>query len=129
MGSNYSLTQDEMAAYNAPFPSKDYKAGALVFPTLVPLWADMEGCQIGRDAMHFWKHHFRGPVFMAIGAKDKVIPPKAMKRLQRCCFPTCQPMMVPEAGHFVQEHGETIAQAALEYFDKVAAQTKPSARL
>jgi hypothetical protein len=27
-------------------------------------------------------------------------------------------MLLPEAGHFVQEHGQAIAQAAIEFFSK-----------
>ena len=35
-----TLTADEVAAYNAPFPNGTYKAGARVFPSLVPTAKD-----------------------------------------------------------------------------------------
>ena len=37
MGTVQPLSESAYEAYNAPFPSEDYKAGARVFPTLVPI--------------------------------------------------------------------------------------------
>lgn len=37
MGSGRTLTDAEVAAYDAPFPDESYKAGARAFPLLVPL--------------------------------------------------------------------------------------------
>jgi haloalkane dehalogenase len=37
MGSQKSLSQDVIAAYNAPFPDDTYKEGARIFPSLVPI--------------------------------------------------------------------------------------------
>ncbi len=37
------LTADEVAAYDAPCPDESYKAGARIFPALVPTNPDMEG--------------------------------------------------------------------------------------
>jgi haloalkane dehalogenase len=53
---------------------------------------------------------------MAMGMQDPVLGPPAMKYLReqiRHCPP---PMEVAEAGHFVQEWGEKIAERALEVF-------------
>ena len=38
-----SLTPDEVAAYDAPFPDARYKAGVRRFPTLVPDPEDADG--------------------------------------------------------------------------------------
>lgn len=39
-GSHRSLSVDEIVAYGAPFPDDTYKAGARIFPTLVPTSTD-----------------------------------------------------------------------------------------
>jgi tRNA(adenine34) deaminase len=58
-----------------------------------------------------------GQSFMAVGAQDPVLGPAVMAQLQhtiRACPP---PLVLEQAGHFVQEHGEQVARAALAYFD------------
>ena len=40
MGTLQELSDEVVAAYNAPFPSEEYKAGARMFPTLVPASPD-----------------------------------------------------------------------------------------
>jgi len=53
---------------------------------------------------------------MAIGMQDIVIPPVAMQWLQRQ-IRGCPPAMeIADAGHFVQEHGDAVARAALAHF-------------
>ncbi len=37
------LSIAEIAAYDAPYPDESYKAGARIFPALVPMTSDMEG--------------------------------------------------------------------------------------
>ena len=37
------LTSAEIAAYDAPFPDESYKAGARIFPALVPMDQSMDG--------------------------------------------------------------------------------------
>jgi pimeloyl-ACP methyl ester carboxylesterase len=50
---------------------------------------------------------------MAVGVKDPVMGLPAMQSLRRA-IPGCpEPMAIDEGGHFVQEHGERIARAAL----------------
>jgi len=44
------LTEEEAAAYDAPFPDARSKAGVRRFPELVPVTADMEGADISRRA-------------------------------------------------------------------------------
>ena len=108
------LTDGEVAAYNAPFPDRRYKAGVRRFPEMVMVEPDMEGVESSKCAANFWRNDWQGETFMAIGKQDPVLgvePMMAMKRLIRNCP---EPMVVEEAGHFVQEWGEPIAQAALE---------------
>jgi len=53
---------------------------------------------------------------MAVGMQDPVLGPPAMQFLRRQIRGCPAPMELPNAGHFVQEHGEAVAQAALAAF-------------
>ena len=57
-----------------------------------------------------------GQSFMAIGVKDPVLGEPAMRALHRVIRSCPEPMLLPEAGHFVQEWGEAVASAALTHF-------------
>jgi pimeloyl-ACP methyl ester carboxylesterase len=109
-----TLSDAEAAAYNAPFPDARYKAALRAFPNLVPDGDDAPGAALGREAMQWFRANWRGPSFMAVGVKDPVMGLPAMQAL-RSAIPGCpEPMLVPDGGHFVQEHGEAIARAALK---------------
>jgi haloalkane dehalogenase len=109
------LTSQEAAAYDAPFPDIRFKAGVRAFPELVMTDPGMPGVAVSRAALGFWAG-WDGPVFMAVGARDPVLGPPVMDAL-RGAFPRCPPpLLLDEAGHFVQEHGDTVARAALAAF-------------
>ena len=110
------MTDAERAAYDAPFPDPRYKAGARVFPALVPVSPDMPGAAVSRKAAAFWSTRWSGPSFMAIGDADPVLGPPAMQALRRVIRGCPEPMTVKGGGHFVQEWGEPIARAALASF-------------
>jgi tRNA(adenine34) deaminase len=40
-----------------------------------------------------------------------------MRALQQTIRNCPEPMLLPEAGHFVQEHGQSIAEAAVQQFN------------
>ncbi len=110
------LSPEECAAYAAPFADMRYKAGVRRFPQIVPDNPDAEGAELSRRARRWWNTEWDGKSFIAVGMKDPVLGPPAMKYLReqiRNCPP---PMEVAEAGHFVQEWGEEIARKALEAF-------------
>jgi haloalkane dehalogenase len=110
------LSEAEAAAYAAPFPDMTFKAGVRQFPELVPGTPDAPGAAISQRARDWWRDKWDGESFMAIGAMDPVITPNAMHHLRgliRNCPP---PMVVEDGGHFVQEWGEPIAEAALASF-------------
>ncbi len=110
------LTPAEIAAYDAPYPSPEYKAGAQVFPALVPVSPDMEGVEVSRAAAAFWSEEWQGKSFMAIGMADPVLGPPAMMKLNAMINGCPPPMEIDGGGHFVQEWGEPIARAALNSF-------------
>ncbi len=110
------LTEAEIAAYDAPFPSPDHKMGARRFPELVPVSPEMDGVELGLKAAEFWKNDFDGGSFMAVGAADPVLGPAVMENLRAGIKGCPEPMMIEDGGHFVQEWGEPIARAALKAF-------------
>jgi pimeloyl-ACP methyl ester carboxylesterase len=110
------LTPAEIAAYDAPYPSAEYKAGAQIFPALVPVEPDMEGVDVSRAAAQYWSEEWTGKSFMAIGMADPVLGPPAMMGLHKLIRGCPPPMEIEGGGHFVQEWGEPIARAALASF-------------
>ncbi len=113
---NPGMTAEEVAAYDAPFPDRSYKAGVRAFPNLVPDSEQAPGAEISRQAGRFWSEQWTGDSFMAIGMQDPVLGPPAMQSLRRQIRGCPEPMEVADGGHFVQERGAPIAAAALRHF-------------
>jgi pimeloyl-ACP methyl ester carboxylesterase len=111
-----SMSDAEAAAYDAPFPDASYKAALRAFPNLVPDGHDAPGAATGREALAFWRERWSGQSFMAIGMQDPVLGPPAMQSLRKVIRNCPPPMEVAEGGHFVQEWGGPIADAALRHF-------------
>ena len=110
------LTEAEIAAYDAPYPSPEYKAGAQVFPALVPVEPDMEGVDVSKAAADYWSNEWSGKSFMAIGAADPVLGVKPMTGLRKIIKGCPEPMVIEDGGHFLQEWGEPVARAAMDSF-------------
>jgi haloalkane dehalogenase len=106
------LSDAEAAAYGAPFPGPDYKAGVRRFPQLVPTSPDDAGVAISKAAAAWWSTQWDGPTFMAVGMQDPVLGPPVMAWLRGVIKGCPEPMEVQQ-GHFVQESGGEIAEAAL----------------
>ena len=107
------LTAEEAAAYEAPFPSPEHKAGVRTFPALVPTDPSMDGVEVSRQAVQWWEQ-FDGRSFMAIGMQDPVLGPDVMHRVRRHINGCPPPLEIAEGGHFLQEWGDQVARAALE---------------
>jgi haloalkane dehalogenase len=107
------LSDAEAAAYEAPYPDADYKAGVRRFPNLVPDSMDAPGAALSRRARDFWMKDWTGKSFMAIGMTDPVLGPSVMQALRKIIKGCPEPLELPEAGHFVQEWGERVAHDAL----------------
>lgn len=91
------------AAYNAPFPDESYKAGARIFPSLVPTSPDMEGAA---DNVKAWKvlSKFSKPFLTAFSDQDPVT--KGGDRVFQKIVAGCagQPhTIIKGGGHFLQE--------------------------
>ena len=50
------------------------------------------------------------------GPRHPVLGPAVMQTLRRQIRGCPEPMVLQQAGHFVQEHGEPVARAAVGYF-------------
>lgn len=113
---NPQMSADECEAYNAPFPDKGHRAALRAFPAMVPECLDDDGAATSRQAQTFWSSQWAGQSLMAIGQQDPVLGEPVMRALHRSIRHCPEPMLLPQAGHFVQEHGEAIAQAAVRRF-------------
>src|SRR5262249_48523269 len=110
------MSAAECAAYNAPFPDRGHRAALRAFPPMVPEMSQDDGAAISREAREFWRHQWSGQSMMAIGAQDPVLGVPVMQALRQLIRGCPGPMVREQAGHFVQEHGEPIARAAVGYF-------------
>lgn len=113
---NPHMSAEECAAYNAPFPDAGHRAALRAFPAMVPDHPDANGAAISRQARDFLAHDWQGGTLMAIGAQDPVLGVPVMEALRAQIRNCPEPLVLPQAGHFVQEHGEQIAREAVGYF-------------
>jgi len=112
------LSETEGAAYDAPFPDIQYKAGVRRFPEIVPDRPDAPGAELSRKAREWLRSTWKGSVFMAIGMKDPVLGPPVMQALRNDIRNCPEPYEHSKAGHFVQEWGEEIAREAIAAFNE-----------
>lgn len=113
---NTHLSPEETMAYSRPFTDKGHRAALHAFPPMVPEHATSPGADIARKAAAFWRNDWHGQTLMAIGLQDPVLGEPVMRALQKNIRHCPEPMLLPEAGHFVQEHGQSIAEAAVQLF-------------
>ena len=111
------LTPEEMAAYDAPFPDITYKAGIRRFPNLLPITYDAPGAEISRRSRDWFQKEWTGQSFMVIGKQDPVLGPSVMQKLRAIIPRSSEPLILEEAGHFVQEWGDIVAKEALKAFN------------
>jgi haloalkane dehalogenase len=110
------LTADVLAAYEAPFPTVESKAGAAQFPLLVPTEEDAPGAEEMRavaDALSRWEK----PALVAFSDSDPVFPHPKSGEVFVERIPGARPQVtIADAAHFLQEDkGEQIAQEILVF--------------
>ena len=98
-----SLTDPELAAYAAPFPSEDYCAGIRVFPSLVPNYPDDPAYAANTAA---WEAlaTCEVPLVCAFTDSDPVTRGQDQSMRERIPGAAGRPhVTIENAGHFVQE--------------------------
>jgi haloalkane dehalogenase len=110
------LTPEVLAAYEAPFPTAESKAGAAQFPLLVPTEDDAPGAAEMRavaDALSRWEK----PALIAFSDSDPVFPHPRSGAVFVERMPGARPQVtIVGAAHFLQEdEGEQIAQEILTF--------------
>ncbi len=113
---NPQMSAAECAAYMAPFPDSGHRAATRAFAPMVPEFTDSDGAAVSRQARDFWREQWSGKTLMAIGQQDPVLGLPVMQALRAQIRNCPEPMVLAQAGHFVQEHGAPIAQQALRVF-------------
>ncbi len=97
------LSDDEVAAYDAPFPDDTYKAGARIFPTLVPTRADDPASDANRAAWDVFKQ-WEKPFVCCFSDSDPVTAGGDAPFLALVPGAQGQPHVTIEgAAHFFQE--------------------------
>lgn len=115
------LSDEVVAAYDAPFPDESYKEGARQFPKLVPVTPDDPATPANRAA---WQvlFQFHKPFLCAFSDKDKITA--AAEPVIRKLIPGCagQPhTTIENGGHFLQEdQGETLAKVVVDFMQATA---------
>jgi haloalkane dehalogenase len=107
---------DEVAAaYEAPFPTPESKAGARAFPLLIPHEPDAPGAATGRAVLEALKADGR-PKLLLWADSDPVLPVKVGERFGEVIGHHGIDKVVPQASHFLQEdRGELVGQAIADW--------------
>jgi len=108
--SHNTISKKVLKAYDAPFPNKKYKAGARIFPSLVPSKPNdpaVKYLKKAREVLSKWDK----PALVLFSDKDKMLG--GLEKFFYKLIPTAndqQKIIINDAGHFLQEEkGEEIA--------------------
>jgi len=90
-----------IAAYDAPFPNADSKAGARAFPLMLPLTPDSPGAPAGQGVLEALRGDQR-PKLVLWADSDPVIPLETGERFA-ASLGTAVDHVIADASHFLQE--------------------------
>lgn len=102
-GTVSSLSDEVIAAYNAPFPEERYKSGARIFPSLVPISPDDPSSPRCKSA---WARlmELKLPFLTAFSDSDPIM--SGLDKVLQSAIPGAKGQnhtVIQGAGHFVQE--------------------------
>ena len=100
------LTDEELNPYRAPFPTPDDRVGIARFPQLIPetkkqgheSWATMAQIEDGLARLR------EKPALICWALKDRAFRKPMLQRWQHVFTRVDGPHLLPDAGHFLQEH-------------------------
>ena len=108
-----SVSDAERIAYEAPYPNATYKAGAQIFPYLIPSEL-RKNEKAYREVFESWEK----PFLIANSDNDPVTGnnPRMVEMLKR--IPTSQEIIINGPGHFIQEEaGPEYAQLIIDFMN------------
>jgi haloalkane dehalogenase len=108
-----SVSDSEKAAYEAPYPNATYKAGAQIFPYLIPSEL-RKNERAFREVLEKWDK----PFLIANSENDPVTGnnPRLTEILKR--IPTAQEIIIKGPGHFLQEEaGSQYAELIIKFIN------------
>jgi haloalkane dehalogenase len=108
-----SVSDSEKAAYEAPYPNATYKAGAQIFPYLIPSEL-RKNERAFREVLEKWDK----PFLIANSDNDPVTGnnPRLTEILKR--IPTAQEIIIKGPGHFLQEEaGSQYAELIIKFIN------------
>ena len=116
MATQKEVAPEIIAAYNAPFPDDTYKAGARIFPSLVPITPNDPAAPANRKAWEVLSN-FDKPFLTAFSDGDPIT--RGGERLLQKTVPGAkgQPhTTITGGGHFLQEDcGEELARVIVNF--------------
>jgi haloalkane dehalogenase len=116
MGSQTTLSDEVVAAYNAPFPDDTYKEGARIFPSLVPIDQDDPAVPANRKAWEVLTK-FEKPLLTAFSDDDPITKGGEAIFHERIPGAKGQPhTTIKGGGHFLQEDcGPELAKVIVDF--------------
>jgi haloalkane dehalogenase len=112
------LSDEAMAAYDAPFPTPESKAGPIMFPEQVPTEPEHPNAApmlAIREAMKEWQK----PTLVLFGDSDPIFPPEVAERIAELIPGALPAETIANAGHFVQEDaGEEVAARIVRFLEE-----------
>mgnify|MGYP001219307043 FL=1 len=108
-----TVSAEERVAYEAPYPNATYKAGAQIFPYLIPSEL-RKNEKAYRDVFEKWDK----PFLIANSDNDPVTSnnPRLVEMLKR--VPTAEEIVIKGPGHFIQEEaGPEYAQLIIDFIN------------
>ena len=114
-GCVHPLGAEQIAAYDAPFPGDEYKAGARAFPRLVPTSAGDPAMPGNRKAWNALGR-FHKPFLCVFGKNDPILGRADRALIGHVPGAEGQPHDRIRGGHFIQEDcGEDLARRLIEW--------------
>jgi haloalkane dehalogenase len=113
-GAHTELSDEVVAAYDAPFGSPAEKAGARAFPLMIPTAPDAPGAAEGRRVLEALRADER-PALLLWADQDPILPLKTGEAFA-AAIGREPPRVIEGAGHFLQEdRGEEIGSLIAEW--------------